>query len=280
MHDEDDEAPESTPPERRPMTFISAAMWTLLVVLLFGLGVAMSESARSGAIVDPVTLTAARLLAISIAVFGIARLHEPLLSLSELVALRRPSVALSALAALFGAAASPPAMWIEAELTRRVPPPPSELQLLERLLAVDTLGRRITLLVAFAILVPICEELFVRGALFTTLKRGRAAQVVVAATALFDVLGGLDPRALFPMLAFAVCCGWVRAQSGSVVPGAIARVAFFTVQVAPLAIRGHDVVVRGVYALAGLGVASLTFLAILALGRGDPRAIASREADG
>ncbi len=280
MDDEDDDLPPSEAPQRRPMTFLSAAMWTLLVVLLFGVAVGFSESARAGAMSDPVTLAGGRLLATSLAVFGIARLHEPELSIGELVAFRRPSILMTLLAVVVGLASAPAASWVESAITQRLPPSSAELESMARLTATDTLGKRVALVVAFALVFPICEELFVRGAVFSCLKRGRAAQVVVAATALFDVLGALDPRALFPMLAFGVLMGWVRAQSGSVVPSLLARVAFFSYMVLPLALRGQDLTPPGSVAIASLAGASLAFLALLKLGTRDARSLEARTQDG
>ena len=174
MDDEDDDLPPSEAPQRRPMTFLSAAMWTLLVVLLFGVAVGFSESARAGAMSDPVTLAGGRLLATSLAVFGIARLHEPELSIGELVAFRRPSILMTLLAVVVGLASAPAASWVESAITQRLPPSSAELESMARLTATDTLGKRVALVVAFALVFPICEELFVRGAVFSCLKRGRA----------------------------------------------------------------------------------------------------------
>src|SRR5687768_890793 len=103
------------------MTFLAAAGWTLLVVLLYNLGVGISESLRTGAITDLVTHTACRALACSVALFAILRIHEPEASIRQVLGLRAPPLVTLPLALFVGAGLAAPSAWLDKLLLARFP---------------------------------------------------------------------------------------------------------------------------------------------------------------
>lgn len=221
------------------MSFASAAIWTLaaLFVDLFLLG--LTEASRPGAFFDLVSRTGCQVLAYSLVLFGILRLHEPESSIRHVLALRRPSVLVLVLALALGAALSLPSEWLDQALDARFPRQPEEQEALDRLLSVATLGKRVTLVVVLVIVQPALDELFYRGALFTPLRRTRRAETVVLASAAFETLGSLSPRAMISLLAATLVFAWVRGSTGSVWPAIVARMAYYGVAVVPM-VLGHD----------------------------------------
>lgn len=275
-----DSIPPDDEPQDRPLSFVAAALWTLLVALLAGLAGYVLESAHPGAKYDLVTMTACKMLSYSVVFFVILRVHAPEASIRQVLALRRPPVSLALLGAFVGAGLAPIADWASTRISSRFPQSQEDAQTIERLLGTDTTGKKIALVVALVFLMPAFDELFFRGALFTPLKKGRRAEAVVLATAAYDVLMGAPaPAQLVWLLPTVLAFAWIRAVTGSVLPALFARVAFFALQVVPLVIRGEPKF-SGVMALGGAAAAVLSLAAIAAIGRRSARVLDARLEDG
>jgi membrane protease YdiL (CAAX protease family) len=228
--------PSSSSPKERPLTFVFAALWAIAAATLLQLGVVISEALRPGARHDLVTWAASYVIAYSFTLFAILRVHEPETRIREVLALKRPYLVVAVLALAAGAALAPISDYIEAAITARYPPPKEVSESIEKLLAVTTTGKRAALVGAMVVVIPICEELFLRGALFTPLARGRRVGTVVVATAAYEVLGVVQsPTAAASLLPAAILFAWLRGATGTVVPSVLARVAFYAVQFIPIA---------------------------------------------
>lgn len=220
----------------RPLTFLAAVGWTLVAQLVFVLVVQTAESLRPGASTDVVTLTAARVVAYALVFFGILRVHEPESSIRTTIALRRPRFLHAVLGLLVGAALAPAASWLNDVLTRRFPLSPEQVEATTHVFAADSTTKRVLLVVAFGVVLPLGEELFFRGALFTPLARRAGRQTVVLATAAFDTFFLVaSPSGAPAILLTVIALGVLRAQSGSIVPSALGRMAFYGVSLAPFA---------------------------------------------
>jgi membrane protease YdiL (CAAX protease family) len=229
--------------------------------------ISIIDAARPGAFVDVVTVATCKLLAYSVVLFALLRVHEPESSIRHLLALRRPPAVLVFLGALVGCGLSPAAMWLDGVFSKRFPPSQAELDAYERIFDAPTPGKKIALLLALVVVMPVCDELFFRGALFTPLKRGRRAESVILATAAYDtLLGGASAREIASVLVTALAISWMRAVSGSVFPSVAARVVFFGVQVVPL-VLAREPNVTGIVALIGVVLAGLSLAGIAAVGR-------------
>jgi len=272
---------DSPPPEPadRPLSFLAAAAWTLLVAVLLGVMIAIIDVLHPGALIDVVTVATCKLLAYSVVLFALLRIHEPESSIRKVLALRRPPAIMVLLGAMVGAGISPGAMWLDGVFAKRFPPTPAETEAFERIFTTPTVGKKIALLLAVVVVMPVCDELFFRGALFTPLKKGRRAESVVLATAAYDtLLAGAPARELFAMLATTLAIAWIRAVSGSVFPSVAARVAFFAVQVLPLVLLGSDRIPGNVAAL-GLALAVAALAGIAAVGKRSARVLEARILD-
>ncbi|HSO33878.1 MAG TPA: CPBP family glutamic-type intramembrane protease [Labilithrix sp.] len=273
---------DSPPPEpaERPLSFLAAAAWTLMVAVLLGVMIAIIDAVHPGAFVDVVTVATCKLLAYSLVLFALLRVHEPESSIRQVLALRRPPAILVLLGAAVGAGLSPGAMWLDGIFSRRFPPSPQETEAFQRIFTTPTMGKKIALVLAVVVVMPIFDELFFRGALFTPLKKGRRAETVVLATAAYDtLLAGASPRELASMLAAALVIAWIRAVSGSVFPSIAARVAFFAVQVLPLVLLGDDKL-PGALVIGGLALAVASLAGIAAVGKRSARVLDARLLDG
>jgi membrane protease YdiL (CAAX protease family) len=274
---------ESNPPEsqERPLSFLTAAFWTLLVAVLLGVMIAVIDAAHPGAFVDVVTVATCKLLAYSVVFFAILRVHEPESSIRHLLALRRPPAVMVLLAAAVGAGLSPAAMWLDGLFAKRFPASPAELEAFERIFTAESAGKKIALIAALVVVMPVCDELFFRGALFTPLKRGRRAESVILATAAYDtLLGGASAREVASILATALAIAWIRAVSGSVIPSIAARVTFFGVQVVPLVLMSREPRFSASMTLGGVVLAAVSLAGIAALGKRSARVLDARLADG
>jgi membrane protease YdiL (CAAX protease family) len=272
----DGQSPESP---ARPLSFLLAAFWTLLVAVMVGVMISVIESARPGVIVDVVTVATCKLLAYAVVLFVILRMHEPESSIRRVLAFRRPPAVLVLLGAAVGAGLAPGAMWLDGVLAKRFPASAAELAAYERIFDTPTPGKKIALLAAVVIVMPICDELFFRGALFTPLKRGRRAESVILATAAYDtLLGGAQPREIASILATALAISWIRAVSGSVIPSIAARVVFFGVQVVPV-VLARELSLSPLTTLGGVALAALSLAGISAVSKRSARVLACRLED-
>lgn len=273
---------DGNPPEaaERPLSFLAAAAWTLSAAILLGVMLAILDAVHPGAFGDVVTVATCKLLAYSIVLFGLLRVHEPESSIRRVLALRRPPAIMVLLGALVGAGLSPGAMWLSGLLARRFPPAPEESEAFERMFTAPTVGKQIALLLAIVVVMPVCDELFFRGVLFTPLKKGRRAESVILATAAYDtLLVGANARVIASMLATALAIGWIRAVSGSVFPSVAARVAFFGVQFVPLVLT-RELKLSGPIALGGVALAVASLAGISAVGKRSARVLDARLEDG
>lgn len=226
------------PPEpiERPLTFFSAALWTLAAMMVNVLVISVAESGREGAIVDPVSRTACLLLAYSVVLFGVLRLHEPQGSIRHVLAVRRSNVLILLLAVVVGAALTLPSDWLDNALAARFPSPPEDVEAADAVLAVTTIGKKIALFVTLGLLQPALTELFFRGVLFTPLRKTRRVETVILAVAAFETLSNLtfSPRGAVSLLAATLVFSWLRGVTGSIFPSLLAHVSFYCVSVVPI----------------------------------------------
>lgn len=248
-------------PSERPLSVMGAAGWALLASLGFQLVLGLSEEARPGAATDLVTIGACNALGHLLVVLGVLRVHAPSASLGAFLGLTRPRWATLPLAALAGAGISPLASWLSRVMERRYPLSPEETDLLEKVFSVETVGKRVAMLIVLVLLMPLCDELFYRGALFSALKRRHATLTVIVATATFDTLvGSGSTRALLSTFVFALMLGVLRAKGDSIVVSLVAAMAFFGVDVVPIVLGRPEpsygpAIIAGGVAVALLSVA-------------------------
>jgi membrane protease YdiL (CAAX protease family) len=273
--------PLSSRPNDRPLSFASAAIWTLVALYLNFFVIGLTEAGREGAFFDLVSRTACQALAYSLVFFGILRLHEPETSIRHVLALRAPSVLVLLLALTIGAAMSLPSEWLDQALAVRFPRPPQEEEALERLFSVVTLGKRVTLVLTLVLLQPVFDELFFRGALFTPLRRTRPVGSVILATAAFETLGNTtSPRAMILLFTATLVFAWIRGATGSIYPSIIARMAYYGVAIEPMVFAHEAPKPTGQLLVVSAAVALIGLFGISFLSRRHARLLEAKLEDG
>ncbi|HEX2882053.1 MAG TPA: CPBP family intramembrane glutamic endopeptidase [Polyangiaceae bacterium] len=208
------------------MNTVVAAAWALLAFvglngLLFASAVLRPESVQDlvhvGLIEALVMLGAGAL---------VLQVHAPGLSLSRALAFRPTTPGLLVLCFAIGLCLRLPAdslrQWVEV-----VSPTPDEVLLAQsQLLRYDTPGEMIRLFLVLAVVGPLVEELFYRGALFGPLLRARGATNAVITTSIAFVLAHGQWRDFLALLPVALLLGLVRGLTGSLLPAFALHSAF------------------------------------------------------
>jgi uncharacterized protein len=119
-----------------------------------------------------------------------------------------------------------PAGYLSELVERRFPMPPAALKAQLQSLLPSSLPAAALMLVAVAVLVPLAEELFFRGALFTPLLRSGPAFVAVWTTSMAFAMAHAEPRNWAPLFLVALVLGELRRQGGSIWPGVALHAAF------------------------------------------------------
>jgi membrane protease YdiL (CAAX protease family) len=208
------------------MNSFVAAAWALLAFiglngLLFASAVLRPESTQDlvhvGLIEALVMLGAGAL---------VLQVHEPGLSLARALAFRPTTPGLLLLCFLIGLCLRLPAdslrQWIEA-----LSPTPEEVLLAQsQLLRYDTPGESVRLFLVLAVIGPLVEELFYRGALFGPLLRARGVVSAVVTTSIAFVLAHGQWRDFLALFPVAVLLGLMRGLTGSLLPAFALHSAF------------------------------------------------------
>ncbi|MDP9150205.1 MAG: CPBP family intramembrane metalloprotease [Myxococcota bacterium] len=250
----------------RSMTPLRAAMWTMGLWLLENVCVQITEGARPGAIADVVNLAICQVLATSIAVFAIVRVHAPEASLRMELGLRPVGPVRLVLSAVAGAGLYPAISTINDAVVRRWPYAASDSDAVERLLSLPSQSARIALVVAAFVLMPLTRELFFRGVLFTELRRAVSEPLAVVASALCFAGASLDWRTMPTSLLLGLALVRIRVAARSVLASIAAHVAFWAVEGIPI-LRGRSPTADVAYSLRSIvGGAAVATLAFVLLG--------------
>jgi membrane protease YdiL (CAAX protease family) len=268
-------------PQDRPLTFFSAAIWTLIAFLLNIVIANLTEQARPGAWMDAVSRTGCIALSYSIVFFCVLRLHEPEASIRHILGLRPPSALAILLSLALGAALALPSDWLNNVLESRLPNPADvDEEAAKAALAVTSTGKAISLFLTLSVLEPILTELFYRGVLFTPLRRTRRTESVIVGVAAFESLVTLSyaPRLTMALLASVLVFSWIRGVTGSVYPSIAAHFAFTAVSVIPMCLRKPDIEPTKTLLIAS-GATALASLVGLSLLSRSARAVDARQRD-
>ena len=205
-------------------------------------------------------LAAAEVVALLIAVFLVVRIYAPEERLSAALAIRPADVPLVGLGLALGVVVHLPSAALRVLMESWLPTPPSELLQRGVLLSGDRAGGLLTLLVATACVVPLVEELLVRGALFGGLVRSSSRTVAIGVTALcFVVLHLMQWRNAPMLLLTGAVLGFLRGLTGSILPSLAMHAAFNATTVLALGLgwTSAEVIWRPASSLVLVGVAAM-----------------------
>ena len=241
----------------RPLSLQAAALWVIGLWLLEHICLEATEALRPGAITDIVNVSACVVLATSIVVFAMARLHAPERSLRATLGIRALDPLGFALSAAVGVGLSPGLSRLDDLVAQRWPyDDPEALANLQKLLASSS---RWALVVGVFVAIPLAREVFFRGLLFGELRRVVSVGSAVVATSLLFTVFSLDWRSMPGALILSLALGWVRAKGGSLVAPAVAHLAFWLVPGIGI-LRGADPAADVTYAPKWVAVSALVAL--------------------
>ena len=256
--------------ERRTLSFVGAAAWTIGMALVVDVALSITEVARPGAALDLVNVTMCHVLAYSAVILAMLRVYAPDTPVRKVVAFRGAPVMVIVLAIAIGACLYPAASWLDALAAKRFPTTPESTEALAKLMTTATLPKRLFLGAALVLIMPIAEEIYFRGVLFGELKPGRTPGMVILGTAVYFAIARADLRSFASVLALGAVLGWMRDRTRSIVPTILAQAAFFAVPIIPI-LRGRDPMADEVYSrawtLGGLAAAALAAAAIEGMSR-------------
>jgi membrane protease YdiL (CAAX protease family) len=219
---------------------MAAALWTAALWLLAHVAIGVTVAVRSGAEGDLVNLAACEVLATSLVIFFIVRVHAREVSLRSTLGLRPLAPLHLLLSVAAGAGLFPVASAINDAVVRRFPRDPADLEALEKLVAVTTPASRVALVVTFFVVVPLAVELFFRGTLYGLLRRATSDLTAIVSTAVFFACGSSDdPRSIPTALLLGLALGRLRAQTATVLAPIAASLAYGAVAAIPI-LRGRD----------------------------------------
>ncbi len=251
----------------RPMSPLVAVLWSFALLLVEMMCVEATEAARPGAAVDFVNLGACAVLATSVLVFAVVRVHARDASLRVTLGVRPPAPLHVALAVAAGAGMFPLLATVDALIQRRFPQKIDEITT-EVLSGITTHGARVAFVVAMYAVVPIARELFFRGVLFSELRRATGARVAVVSTAMLFAGFEIDLRRVPTYFCLGLALGVVRERTGTVLAAIVAHLAFEAVEAIPL-LRGRSLTADFAYPTKWIvGGAVISLLALLAVGAG------------
>jgi membrane protease YdiL (CAAX protease family) len=266
----------------RPLTLPAAALWATALWLLEHVCFEVTEAARPGALTDIVSVSACVVLATSVIVFAMLRIHAPERSLRATLGVRAVGPLRLVLAVAAGAGLCPAMSTIDDLVAKRWPYDDAEaVANMQKLLASST---HLSLVLGVFVIIPLAREVFFRGVLFGELDRwagggggtrkggGGAVVAVVATTVLFTVYS-LDWRSMPTALVLGLALGWLRARTGSLLAPVVAHLAFWAVEGIPI-LAGADPAADVVYPIrwvvGGAAIAVLALAALLPAGAPQP----------
>ena len=249
----------------RPMSAFAAAFWAFTLFGVELLCQVLTAAARGDESLDIVSLSACAVLATSILVFAVMRVHAREGSIRQAVGLTPIAPHHVLLCALAGAGLSPVVEALQHRIVSRFPYSDADVAIMERIVAS---APPVVLVVAMLVVIPLAEEVFFRGLLYGGLRAsGSTAEAIIVTAVLFAVVGQ-DFREVPIRLLYGLVLGWLRAQSGSLVGPIVAALAYNAFDAVAL-VRGTDPTAALFSAKwVGIGAAATLFgLAAMRFGR-------------
>lgn len=253
----------------RALTPLGAALWTIALTMLVQVAIAVTEAARPGAQTDIVNLAACQVLATSLVVFAMVRVHAREASLRATLGIRPIAPLHVLLSVAAGAGLFPLLSMADDLILRRWPIDDAEA--VDNMQKVVTSSSHLALVVAALVVIPLARELFFRGIAYGQLAASTSARVALLATAVFYACSYLDWQQMPTAFVLGVSFAWLRERTGTVVAPVLAQLAFGAVEGIPV-LTGRDPAADVTFSTRWvLGGAVIALLALAAVGAGRSR---------
>jgi membrane protease YdiL (CAAX protease family) len=241
-------------------------MWSALFFLLGPVVVGITSAARPGAESDIVNQGACIVLAASVTIFAIVRVHAPESSLRASLGLKSISPLQALLSMVAGAGLLPAFSTVDDLILARWPYSDKEREAVEGLFRASTVHARVALVVVVIVVVPVVLELFFRGVVFSELARATSSRLAALITACCFAAWHADLRAFPTTFALGIAMARLRDQTRTVLAPILGVLAFGAVEGIPL-LRGRAPEADVTYPMRWVvGGAVMALLALAAIG--------------
>jgi len=225
-----DDEPREQLPDRAPypeFTPAHALAWIAGAFVMMGVSAMLLFAVRPHSKEDAVMLAGLSAIVFLLASSFLLSSYPGGRRASAALGVRPTSPLLLGLGLLLGLVSQLPADRLRRVVEHFFPVSEAEAAARAHLLEPSSTLHAVALVVSLAVLVPLAEETFFRGAVFGALRRsGRSGFVAAIVTGLGFTLSHFDQR-LWLAIAFMACIlGFVRATSGSLLPGLALHVGF------------------------------------------------------
>lgn len=222
----------------RPMTYVGAALWVTGIHIAFLWVVSAVVMLRESASRDLVAHIICQIVAYSLGLFLMLRVHGPHTPIRRFVGVRATHPLLVTLGALLGAAVTIPAAVLFSVINKRWPQEEVEFELADLFFQVGR-GQQIFIAIGIIAIGPFLEELMFRGALFGPLRQDKSPVAVILLTTIFFAVVHQEPRRMVPIFLVGLLLGYLRHVSGSLLPSVALHTAFNAVQFVALISAGR-----------------------------------------
>ncbi|MBN2191523.1 MAG: CPBP family intramembrane metalloprotease [Polyangiaceae bacterium] len=237
-----------------------ALLWAMAAAGFLWVALAALVAVAPGAAYDVVVAGAVEAAVVLGVAALVLRLHAPARPPRSLLGLRPTHPALGASGVALGMLLHLPSAALGRGMERLVPTPSDELARRALLLEIDGPGQLLAMVAVVACVVPLVEELLVRGALFGLVGRESGRTVAAVVTTIgFLLLHLLNWRHAPTLILTGAVLGYLRAVSGSLLPGLALHVTFNATAVLVVAAGAASATrpfspTSGMVGLGGLGI--------------------------
>jgi membrane protease YdiL (CAAX protease family) len=213
------------------LSILAAFLWTFAATVTLVAGLELTGSAELGGATRPMALAAWEALVYVAMAAGVLRVHARTVRPLKALGLDRGDFRLVLLASLIGGVAQLPVETLRRGAQALAPVPP-ELQVARAaLLAHSTRIDASAVLISLAVVAPLAEEVFFRGALYGQLRRVQGPVACGAIVALCFVIGHPETHSWLPLALVASILSLVRERTQSLWPGFALHATFNAVTV-------------------------------------------------
>jgi membrane protease YdiL (CAAX protease family) len=213
------------------LSILAAFLWTFAATVALVAGLELTGSARLGAGNQPMAVAAWEALVYVAMAAGVLRVHARSDGPSKALGLVRIRPHLVLLASLIGGVVQLPVETLR-RAAQTLAPVPAELQAARTaLLAHSAPSDALVILISLAIMAPLAEEVFFRGALYGQLRRVQGPVACGAIVALCFVIGHPETHSWLPLALVASMLSFVRERTHSLWPGFALHASFNAITV-------------------------------------------------
>jgi membrane protease YdiL (CAAX protease family) len=248
------------------MTPLAAALWTVTLTLLTTVCAAVTEAARPGAESDIVNIAACEVLATSLVLFAMVRIHARETSLRLTLAFRPIAPLHAVLSVAVGAGLYPLLTTVDELILRRWPV--DDPKVAESLQKIVSSSSPVALVVAALVVIPVAREIFFRGVVYGSVRKTAGVRSALIVTSVCYACASLQWQEMPTMLVMGLATAWLCERTETVLSAILAQLAFGAVQGIPI-LRGADPAADVTYPTKWIiGGAVIALLALVAVGAG------------